>query len=205
MPFSSRAAVVAVVTVLFGLASASAPGRAYDLDRPSITTPSVGTPSTTPAPIQSATAQADAAAQVDEEGYASLAEAVASQDAPDALDGDLRCLAEAVYYESKGEPLSGQLAVAEVILNRTQSGRFPKTVCSVIKQAGQFSFVRGGELPDVPTGSSAFRTAVAIAQVAMNDDWDSEAKDALYFHARSRAPGWRMTRVTSIGNHVFYR
>jgi N-acetylmuramoyl-L-alanine amidase len=196
---------MAAVTVLLGLANASAPGRANDLDRPSVTTPSIGTPSTSSVPAQAATAQADAAAQVDEDGYASLSEAVASQDTPDALDGDLRCLAEAVYYESKGEPLSGQLAVAEVILNRTQSGRFPKTVCSVVKQTGQFSFVRGGALPDAPLGTSAFRTAVAIAQVALNDDWDSEAKDALYFHARGRTPGWRMTRVASIGNHIFYR
>ena len=57
-------------------------------------------------------------------------------------------MAGAIYFEAKGEPLSGQLAVAEVILNRAKSGRFPKAICSVVTQRGQFSFVRGGRIPD---------------------------------------------------------
>ncbi|MFX8274241.1 hypothetical protein ABTL44_19665, partial [Acinetobacter baumannii] len=57
----------------------------------------------------------------DDDSYASLAEAIADRQVPQTLDGDLRCLAEAVYFEAKGEPLAGQLAVAQVILNRAQS------------------------------------------------------------------------------------
>ena len=140
----------------------------------------------------------------DDVAYASLAAAVAAQDAPVSSDAELACMAGAIYFESKGEPLSGQLAVANVILNRAKSGRFPRSICSVIKQPGQFSFVRGGRIPAI--GANAmYRTATAIAQVAIADKWDSPAPNALYFHARRVSPGWRMTKVASIGNHIFYR
>jgi spore germination cell wall hydrolase CwlJ-like protein len=142
------------------------------------------------------------AEQADED-YDSLAEAVAAQDT-DARDRDLTCMAGAIYFEAKGEPLSGQLAVGEVILNRTKSGRFPKSICSVVTQPGQFSFVRGGRVP-VIANNAAYRTAVAVARVAMADAWDSPAPNAMYFHARRVSPGWRMTKIAAIGNHVFYR
>ena len=92
----------------------------------------------------------------------SLAEAVEAYAAGDAGDAEQECLARAVYFEAKGEPLRGQLAVAQVILNRTQSGRFPSSVCGVVKQRGQFSFVRGGHFPPsaarlAPTGASRRR------------------------------------------------
>jgi spore germination cell wall hydrolase CwlJ-like protein len=120
-------------------------------------------------------------------------------------DREQRCLATAVYFESKGEPLSGQLAVARVIINRADSGRFASTLCGVVTQRGQFSFVRGGSLPAVNPDGSNWRTAVAIAKIAQGDLWDSKAENALYFHARRVAPHWRMARVGAIGNHVFYR
>jgi spore germination cell wall hydrolase CwlJ-like protein len=211
MSLLTRTVASTVIFVTFGLASLSAPGLAYDINRPAITTPALTAPQTAPlaaVPVgQPAQTQADAIPDPStfDDGYDSLAEAVADQTLPDRVDGDLRCLANAIYFEAKGEPLSGQLAVAKVILNRTQSGRFPKSVCSVVMQSGQFSFVRGGVLPQAPETCRAFHTAVAIAQVAMDDDWDSAAGDALYFHARRVSPGWRMTKVASIGNHVFYR
>ena len=136
--------------------------------------------------------------------YASLAAAVAAQDMPGAMDSELACLAGAVYFESKGEPLSGQLAVAEVIINRTTSGRFPTSICSVVKQPGQFSFVRGGRIPAVGANAQ-YRTATAIAKVALADAWDSPAPKALYFHARRVSPNWGKARVAMIGNHVFFR
>lgn len=135
--------------------------------------------------------------------YASLAAAVAAQDAGD-LDRELNCLAVGVYFESKGEPLAGQLAVAHTILNRTRSGRFPKSVCSVLTQRGQFSFVRGGVVPTA-SGRSGWKIAAAVAKVAVNELWDTAAPKALFFHARRVSPGWRMARVATIGNHVFYR
>ncbi len=137
--------------------------------------------------------------------YDSLRDAVASVSDTSSEDENLRCLAGAIYFESKGEPLSGQLAVAEVIINRARSGRFPSDICSVVKQPGQFSFVRGGEMPSVDTGRSSYRTAIAVAKVAIDDMWDSPAAKALFFHARRVSPGWRRTQIASIGNHVFYR
>lgn len=135
--------------------------------------------------------------------YASLSAAIASQEG-EAADSELTCLATGIYYEAKGEPLAGQLAVADVILNRTTSGRFPKSVCSVIAQRGQFSFVRGGKLP-TPPANAQWRKALAIAQVAKKDLWDSPAGDALYFHARYSKASWNRARVATVGNHIFYR
>jgi len=144
-------------------------------------------------------------ADTDEDGdFESLAEAVAAQDDMASSEG-LRCLAGAIYFESQGEPLSGQLAVAQVILNRTKSGRFPTGVCDVIKQRGQFSFVRHGEIPSVSPSRSAYRTAVAVAKVALAQAWDSTAGKALYFNTPGNRPGVRVQKVAAIGNHIFYR
>ena len=120
-------------------------------------------------------------------------------------DAETDCLARAVYYESKGEPLAGQLTVAEVIINRSRSGRFPSTLCGVVRQRGQFSFVRGGHIPTPPAASRDWRIAVAIARIAREDLADGAAPRALFFHARRVNPGWRLTRVATVGNHVFYR
>jgi spore germination cell wall hydrolase CwlJ-like protein len=92
-----------------------------------------------------------------------------------------------------------------VIINRAQSGRFASTICGVVRQPGQFSFVRGGHIPAAPQGSRDWRIAVAIAQIARHDLAGDAAPRALFFHARSVHPGWRLTRVASVGNHVFYR
>ena len=138
--------------------------------------------------------------------YASLSDAVsAQQDVAAALEEDreLRCLATGVYYEARSEPLSGQLAVADVILNRSTSGRFPRTVCSVVTQKGQFSFVRGGKLP-TPPANALWRRALAVAQVARKNLWESPAEGALYFHARYVGAGAGRT-VATVGNHIFYR
>ncbi len=136
--------------------------------------------------------------------FASLAAAVAASDVPGDADSELTCLATAVYFESKGEPLSGQLAVANVIINRTNSGRFPKSICGVVKQPGQFSFVRGGGMPAIRSGAQ-YRTALAISKVAMDKGWDNPAPNALYFHARYVSPNWARPRVITIGNHIFFR
>lgn len=119
---------------------------------------------------------------------------------------DLECLAVGIYYESKSEPLAGQLAVGEVIANRANSkGRFPSSYCGVLFQRGQFSFVRGGKLPSVPRASRQWQNAVAIAKIVDGELKTSAAPNALFFHAKRVSPGWRMKRVASIGNHIFYR
>lgn len=135
----------------------------------------------------------------------SLADLVSDYSGSATADRETECLARAVYWESKGEPLAGQLSVAEVIINRSRSGRFAPTVCGVVRQPSQFSFVRRGFIPQPPSGSRDWRVAVAIAQIAMQDLADGSAPRALFFHARRVNPGWRLTRVATVGNHVFYR
>jgi spore germination cell wall hydrolase CwlJ-like protein len=114
------------------------------------------------------------------------------------------CVATAVYFESKGEPVAGQLAVARVIMNRAKSGRFAKTPCGVVTQPSQFSFVHGGNLP-TPPENAAWRQAKLIAKMAMADGYAGPAASALYFHAKRVAPGWNRTSLGAIGNHIFYR
>jgi hypothetical protein len=137
----------------------------------------------------------------------SLAELVRMVDTDTPLDAEMRCLAGAVYFEARGEELDGQLAVAQVIINRTEDGRFPKSYCGVVRQKGQFSFMRGHRMPQAPTGSAAWDRAVAIARIAHQGLWESEAGDATFFHARTVRPGWshRKTRLAQIDTHIFYR
>ncbi|MEO5611992.1 MAG: cell wall hydrolase [Sphingomicrobium sp.] len=119
---------------------------------------------------------------------------------------ELECLAVGIYFESKSEPLAGQLAVGDVIANRANSnGRFPSSYCGVLFQRSQFSFVHGHSLPSVPRASRQWQTAVAIAQIVDQNLKNSEASNALFFHARRVSPAWKLKRVASIGNHIFYR
>ncbi|WP_341631430.1 cell wall hydrolase [Sphingomonas agri] len=146
----------------------------------------------------------DAAAAVKPSG--DLAAMVAQLRGPEAGSRELECLATGIYFESKSEPLAGQLAVGKVIANRAQSGgRFPGTYCGVLFQRGQFSFVHGHALPAVSHLNRQWQTAVAIAKITDKGLKESAVGDALFFHARYVAPGWHMRRVASIGNHVFYR
>ena len=149
-------------------------------------------------------AEADSAPTPAPVTAASLAELVAATPRPAEIDPELRCLAGAVYFESRGESLPGQLAVAHVVINRAQSGRFPKSLCGVVHQNSQFSFVRGGRMPAIRKGAQ-WDNAVAIAQIARDGSWKNHAPGALFFHARYVSPGWRKTRIAQIDNHIFYR
>ena len=219
MTILQRAATIAVMTFsLAGLLGNSAPGQATGIDRSTTNltalanlnalspqnVPQIAPVATTVAPVETNaqnTAVSPAVAEAEE--FDTLAQAVAAQDSA-AADEALQCLAGAIYFESKGEPLAGQLAVAEVIINRAKSGRFPANVCAVVKQRGQFSFVRGGQIPTINAGT-AYRTAIAVAKVALADAWNSPADKALYFNTPDRRPSVRAIKVASIGNHVFYR
>ena len=135
-----------------------------------------------------------------------LAETVAELRSSDPGSRELECLATGVYFEAKSESLAGQLAVGHVIANRANSGRrFPPSYCGVLFQRGQFSFIHGRSLPSVPRASKQWQTAVAIAKIVDQDLHSSPVGEALFFHARYVSPGWRLKRVASIGNHVFYR
>ncbi len=123
-----------------------------------------------------------------------------------------RCLAEAIYFESRGEPLSGQVAVAEVVLNRVDDRRYPGSICGVTRQgvgsgrACQFSYACDGR-PEDMTSPLARERAKKLAAL-MIDRADRTVTDgATHFHATYVRPGWarRMTRTAAIGAHLFYR
>ena len=136
---------------------------------------------------------------------ASLSELVAELSSAELPDREAECLAGAIYFEAKGESLTGQLAVGRVIVARTQSGRFPASYCGVVLQPSQFSFVRGRSIPSVNRSSPQWQRAAAIARIAHADAWESPVEGALFFHATHVAPRWRLTRMARVENHVFYR
>ena len=137
----------------------------------------------------------------------SLDALVADIDAPETLSREMECLAGTIYFEARGEPLVGQLAVAQVVINRTESDLFPSSYCAVVYQPKQFSFVRGGAMPRINRGSQAWRNARSIARIAHEGLWESEAGDSLYFHARYVSPRWSRTKQAraTIDTHIFYR
>ena len=126
---------------------------------------------------------------------------------------ELRCLAENIYFEARGEPLDGQYAVAEVTLNRLRSPYFPKTVCGVVydtrwdprqrRFVAHFSWTQmeRGE-PWGPRWQQANRVATAV----LDDTYMPLVPDALYYHADNVHPYWADSkrRAATIGNHVFY-
>ena len=121
-------------------------------------------------------------------------------------DAEQECLAKAVYFEARGETIEGQLAVAEVILNRTASGVYPASVCGVVTQPAQFSFIRGGKFPTVDRNSDCWHRALAIADIAQKRLAKQVPTNVLWYHASYVAPSWgrRLTRVAQIGTHIFY-
>ena len=121
-------------------------------------------------------------------------------------DAEQECLAKAVFFEARSEPLEGQLAVAEVILNRAASGIYPPTICAVVTQPAQFSFIRAGKFPTVDRKSQSWRTALAVAEIARKQLADAVAPNVLWYHATYVAPSWgrRLNRVARIGTHIFF-
>ena len=120
------------------------------------------------------------------------------------LESETKCLAQAVVHEAANQGLRGQLAVAQVILNRMRSTPFPKSACGVVNQRGQFDGAADYEAPD---GSAHWKTAVAIATIAQERRVAQVAPGALFFHATYVRPSWSETheRVAQIGDQIFYR
>ena len=179
---------------------------------PKVAIPQLLDPQGEPTLSQSQSSASDSGADSDDSASAQvkptgdLAAMVAELRGADAGSHELECLATGIYFESKSEPLAGQLAVGQVIANRTESGgRFPDSYCGVLFQRGQFSFVHGHSLPSVNHSNHQWQTAVAIAKIVDQGLQTSAAGNALFFHARYVSPGWHMKRVASIGNHIFFR
>src|SRR5262245_14022634 len=124
-----------------------------------------------------------------------------------------KCLAEGIYFESRGEPVRGQIAVAQVILNRAFSGHYPSSVCGVVYQnahrhlACQFTFACDRR-PDVIRDQNAWNRAMAVAQGMLDGKlWLPEVGKATHYHAYWVRPGWvrTMQKLHRIGVHTFYR
>ncbi|MBC2837676.1 cell wall hydrolase [Paragemmobacter straminiformis] len=134
---------------------------------------------------------------------------LAAQAAP-AGDAEWECLRKAIYFEARGETLKGQFAVAEVILNRVDSGAYPASVCAVVGQRGnggcQFSYVCDGRA-DAMTDAEAVDRAGRIARVMMDGAPRTLTLGATHFHTRGVNPDWsnRFDQTASIGAHLFYR
>lgn len=137
----------------------------------------------------------------------SLRELVAAMPMSGELSEELQCLAGTIYFEARGEPLDGQLAVAHTVINRAADSRFPSSYCGVVYQRAQFSFVKGGKMPRIRTNSKAWKNARSIARIAHRGLWENEAKESLYFHANYVRPSWsrRKVALTTINTHIFYR
>lgn len=130
---------------------------------------------------------------------------------------DLNCLARGMYYEAGNEPQKGKEAVAFVIINRVKSGRFPKSICGVIKQTNlvggkkscQFSwYCRGGDakLTSIITTKN-YDICIKIALQILNGRVDNWIPKAISFHMSGINAGWTqhgMIKVARVGNHIFY-
>lgn len=210
----NAASAAAVVFTAAAMLLLTEPGRANDLAAnelavasvapvvlPPVAAPILPTPNISQAPAV-APQPAPETPPVQAESLAAL---VAATPIPAEIDDELQCLAGAVYFESRSESLVGQLAVAHVVINRAESGRFRPTLCGVVYQPSQFSFVRGGRMPAINARGAQWRNAVAIAQIARDGAWKNKASGALFFHATHVSPGWNRPRVAQIDNHIFYR
>ena len=125
-------------------------------------------------------------------------------------DAQWQCLKTAIYFESRGESLQGQFAVAEVVLNRVDSPRYPKTICGVVQQRGSgscaFSYACDGN-KDVMTDRTSAEVAGRIARVMLDGAPRALTAGATYFHTRAVSPSWsrKFDRTAAIGSHLFYR
>ena len=124
-----------------------------------------------------------------------------------------RCLATAIYFEARGEPTRGQLAVAQVVMNRVRSSLYPDTICGVIFQGQsrrtgcQFSFTCDG-IADVPRDKKKWVESNKLAKrVTDGESWLKDIGHATHYHANYVKPRWRreMNRIKKVGRHIFYR
>jgi spore germination cell wall hydrolase CwlJ-like protein len=198
---------VAIAAAVFAFAgSAFVGGPAQALQGP-IALPSVSFLDHAPAPLGASAIDIDAHPAIASADAHSLDFLVETEAAAETGDAEQECLANAVYFEARGEPLQGQLAVAEVVMNRAASGRFPTSLCGVVVQRAQFSFVHRGRMPRADRASEAWRRAVGIARVAVERKAPRQVPaTCLWYHANYVSPSWgrRLAQSARIGLHIFY-
>lgn len=126
----------------------------------------------------------------------------------------LACLAKNIYHEAGGEPFEGKAAVAQVTLNRVNSGQFPGDVCKTIYQKNvvyekvicQFSWTCDKVTAFKPVNKSNYDESMIAAQKVLMENFRLPSlESALYYHADYIDPKWNRTRVAKIGHHIFYK
>jgi len=127
---------------------------------------------------------------------------------------ELGCLAKNVYYEAGSEPFEGKVAVAQVVMNRVNSGEFPGDVCRVVYQKNivyekvicQFSWFCDREVMFRPVNKANYdESMIAAKKVLLEGFTLPSLKEAKYFHGDYISPGWNRERVAQIGHHIFYK
>jgi spore germination cell wall hydrolase CwlJ-like protein len=145
--------------------------------------------------------------------FSRLEPASASQITAKVRERQLACLARNIYYEAGSEPFEGKVAVAQVTLNRMESGKFPEDVCQVIYQKNifyekvvcQFSWYCDREATLRPIHKGNYDESMEAAKKVLLEGFRLPSiKDALFYHADYVNPGWRKERVAKIGRHIFY-
>jgi N-acetylmuramoyl-L-alanine amidase len=117
---------------------------------------------------------------------------------------EINCLAKNIYHEARGESLQGQIAVAQVTVNRVVSGKFQNNICNVVYAPSQFSWTIGRTKKIKDT--KAWEASVAVATAVLTNSIHLPDFKALYFHTKQVRPSWKYSKrvVAVIGNHIFY-
>ena len=126
----------------------------------------------------------------------------------------LTCLATNIYYEAGNQPFEGKVAVAQVTMNRTESGLYPADICKTIYQKNivyekvlcQFSWVCDRAVIARPVNRANFKESEEVAKKVLLEGFRLPSlKDAMYFHGDYINPGWNREKIAKIGNHIFYK
>lgn len=126
----------------------------------------------------------------------------------------LACLAKNIYYEAGNQPFEGKVAVAQVTINRTESGQYPSDICKTIYQKNivyekvlcQFSWVCDRDTTVKAINRANFKEAEEVAKKVLLEGFRLPSlTEAMYFHGDYINPGWKRERITKIGNHIFYK
>lgn len=125
----------------------------------------------------------------------------------------LECLTRNIYWEAASEPFEGKVAVAQVTLNRMESGRFPDSVCGVVYQKNvfyekvvcQFSWYCEGNHKVRPVHREAWKESEEVAKKVLLEGFRLPSlENAMFYHADYVSPGWKLPRIEKIGRHIFY-
>jgi len=137
-----------------------------------------------------------------------------SQITTEVRERQLACLAKNIYYEAGNQPFEGKVAVAQVTLNRTESGQYPSDICKTIYQKNivyekvlcQFSWVCDRDTTVKAINKGNFKEAEEVAKKVLLEGFRLPSlTEAMYFHGDYINPGWKRERITKIGNHIFYK